>query len=115
LGFEVIFKRKFFKILLFYKKFQTDKAKPAASPFKGHSGPVESMCFSENGYHLATASRDNEVRIWDLRKLKLLKTITLSDSFKVRHITFDQSGTYLSVAGGDVRVLKVKEWNEVNS
>ena len=72
------------------------------------------MCFSENGYHLATASRDNEVRIWDLRKLKLLKTITLSDSFKVRHVTFDQSGTYLSVAGNDVRVFKVKEWNEVN-
>jgi len=91
----------------------TDKAKPAASPFKGHSGPVESMCFSENGYHLATASRDNEVRIWDLRKLKLLKTITLSDSFNVRHVTFDQSGTYLSVAGGDVRVFKVKEWNEI--
>jgi len=88
-------------------------AKPAASPFRGHSGPVESIAFSENGYHLATASRGNEVKLWDLRKLKIFKTLTLSDSFKVRHLTFDSSGTYLSVSGNDVRIFKVKEWNEI--
>ena len=32
----------------------------AAQPFRGHSGPVEAIAFSENGYHLATASRGNE-------------------------------------------------------
>lgn len=85
----------------------------AASPFRGHSGPVEAIAFSENGYHLATASRGNEVKLWDLRKLKIFKTLTLSDSFRVRHLTFDSSGTYLSVAGNDVRIFKVKEWNEV--
>lgn len=88
-------------------------AKPAANPFRGHSGPVESIAFSENGYHLATASRGNEVKLWDLRKLKIFKTLTLSDSFKVRHLTFDSSGTYLSVAGNDVRIFKVREWNEI--
>ena len=51
-----------------------------------------STLFSENGFHLATASRGNEVKLWDLRRLKNIKTLTLSDSFKVRHLQFDKSG-----------------------
>lgn len=31
----------------------------------------------------------------------------------MRHLTFDSSGTYLSVAGNDVRIFKVREWNEI--
>lgn len=88
-------------------------AKPAAQPLRGHSGPIEAMAFSENGFHLATASRSNEVRLWDLRRLKNFKTLTLSESFKVRHLEFDKSGQYLCVTGNDVRVFKIKEWNEI--
>ena len=50
-----------------------------------------------------------QVKLWDLRKLKIFKTLTLSDSFKVRHVSFDSSGTYLSVAGNDLRIFKVKD------
>ena len=67
-------------------------AKPATQPLRGHSGPVEAIAFSENGFHLATASRSNEVKLWDLRRLKNFKTLTLSESFKVRHLMFDKSG-----------------------
>jgi len=88
-------------------------AKPATQPLRGHSGPVEAIAFSENGFHLATASRSNEVKLWDLRRLKNFKTLTLSESFKVRHLMFDKSGTYLSVVGNDIRVFRIKEWNEV--
>jgi len=95
------------------KSSSQGNAKPAAQPLRGHLGPVEAIAFSENGFHLATASRGNEVKLWDLRKLKNVKTLTMSDSFKVRHLQFDKSGQYLSVAGNDVRIFRIKEWNEV--
>ncbi len=38
------------------------------------SAPVTSISFSENGYFLATAAGDS-VKLWDLRKLKNIKTI----------------------------------------
>ena len=43
--------------------------------FEGHKGPVSGLCFSENGYYLATAA-DDGVKLWDLRKLKNFRTLT---------------------------------------
>ncbi len=37
--------------------------------FEGHTAPIKSLSFSENGYYLATAAADG-VKLWDLRKLK---------------------------------------------
>lgn len=76
--------------------------------FPGHTGPITAMSFSENGYYLATAAEDSCVRLWDLRKLTNFKTLTLNDDnkkYEVRDLCFDQSGTYLAVAGTDVRYL----------
>lgn len=71
--------------------------------FPGHSGAITAMSFSENGYYLATAAEDFCVKLWDLRKLKNFKTLQLNDSYLVKDLSFDQSGTYLAVAGSDVR------------
>ena len=38
------------------------------------NAPVTGISFSENGYFLATAAGDS-VKLWDLRKLKNIKTI----------------------------------------
>ena len=35
-------------------------------------------------YYLATSADDSVVKLWDLRKLKNFKTITLEDRFEVR-------------------------------
>lgn len=78
--------------------------------FPGHSGPISSLAFSENGYYLATSADDASVKLWDLRKLKNFKTINLDDGYEVKGLSFDQSGTYLAVAGSDVRVYLVKQW-----
>ncbi|KAJ8872634.1 hypothetical protein PR048_026242 [Dryococelus australis] len=71
--------------------------------FPGHSGPITAISFSENGYYLATAADDACVKLWDLRKLKNFKTLQMDDGYEIRDLCFDQSGTYLAVAGTDVR------------
>jgi pre-mRNA-processing factor 19 len=54
---------------------------------------------------LATAAEDASIKLWDLRKLKNFKTISLEDRYEVRDLVFDQSGMYLGVAGTDVRYV----------
>lgn len=70
---------------------------------KGHSGAITTISFSENGYYLATAADDACVKLWDLRKLKNFKTLQLDEGYQIKDLCFDQSGTYLAVAGSDVR------------
>jgi pre-mRNA-processing factor 19 len=89
------------------------KERTNVANFPGHSGPITSISFSENGYYLATAADDSVVKLWDLRKLKNFKTITLDDRYEVRDLCFDHSGTYLAVAGTDVRVYLCKQWQEL--
>lgn len=55
------------------------------------------------GFYLATAADDAVVKLWDLRKLSNFKTITLDNNYEVKSLKFDHSGTYLAVAGSDVR------------
>ncbi|KAF7995083.1 hypothetical protein HCN44_004555 [Aphidius gifuensis] len=81
--------------------------------FPGHTGPITAISFSENGYYLATSAQDSCIKLWDLRKLKNFKTLQLDDSYEVKDLCFDQSGTYLAVAGSDVRVYLCKQWQEL--
>uniref|UniRef100_A0A915B853 Pre-mRNA-processing factor 19 n=1 Tax=Parascaris univalens TaxID=6257 RepID=A0A915B853_PARUN len=79
--------------------------------FPGHQGAVKAIAFSENGYYLATGAEDGEVKLWDLRKLKSFKTMSINEGkHTLWGICFDQSGTYLAVAGADVQVIHVKPW-----
>lgn len=71
--------------------------------FEGHSGPVNAISFSENGYFLATAARDG-VKLWDLRKLKNFRTFAPWDAdTDCNTVEFDHSGSYLAAGGADVR------------
>ncbi|KAF7273135.1 pre-mRNA processing factor 19 [Rhynchophorus ferrugineus] len=81
--------------------------------FTGHSGAITTISFSENGYYLATAADDACVKLWDLRKLKNFKTLQLDEGYQIKDLCFDQSGTYLGVAGTDVRVYLCKQWQEL--
>uniref|UniRef100_A0A8C4QYJ2 Pre-mRNA-processing factor 19 n=1 Tax=Eptatretus burgeri TaxID=7764 RepID=A0A8C4QYJ2_EPTBU len=89
------------------------KERTNVANFPGHSGAVTAVAFSENGYYLATAAGDSVLRLWDLRKLKNFKSISLDERYEVRSVTFDQSGTYLAVAGSDVRVYLCKQWQQL--
>ncbi|KAG0434426.1 hypothetical protein HPB47_019114 [Ixodes persulcatus] len=87
------------------------KERTNVANFPGHTGPISALAFSENGYYLATAAGDAAVKLWDLRKLKNFRTLTLDEGYEVRDLFFDQSGTYLAVAGTDVRLYLCKQWD----
>ncbi|KAH6945278.1 hypothetical protein HPB50_007712 [Hyalomma asiaticum] len=87
------------------------KERTNVANFPGHTGAITALAFSENGYYLATAAGDAAVKLWDLRKLKNFRTIVLEDGYEVRDLYFDQSGTYLAVAGTDVRLYLCKQWD----
>ena len=96
----------------YYFTFSIFQQKNVAD-FESHTGSISALSFSENGYYLATAADDNCVRLWDLRKLKNFKTLNLEEGFEVRDLCFDNSGTYLAVAGTDVRVYQCKQWQDL--
>lgn len=86
------------------------KERANVANFPGHSGPITSIAFSENGYYLATSADDSVVKLWDLRKLKNFKTITLDESDEIKSLCFDKSGNYLAVAGSNIQLYVVKQW-----
>lgn len=80
--------------------------------FEGHSAPISCVAFSENGYHMASSSADNTVKIWDLRKLAEFKSISCSD--RVSALSFDHSGKFLAHAYFNcVQINAVKDWTTV--
>lgn len=80
-----------------------------ASPFT-----VNTLAFSENGYHLLAPSSLSSVAIWDLRKQKTTHTISLGDDFKVNKVLYDTSAQFLGVAGSaGARIFAHKSWEEL--
>lgn len=78
-----------------------------SAAFAGHDGAVHTLDFSQNGYLLAAASRGSpEVKIWDLRKLEVSRTVPAADG--VQHVRFDATAQLLAVTGADVRVFAGK-------
>eukprot|EP00475_Leptophrys_vorax_P005901 TRINITY_DN13574_c0_g1_i1.p1 TRINITY_DN13574_c0_g1~~TRINITY_DN13574_c0_g1_i1.p1 ORF type:complete len:446 (-),score=30.15 TRINITY_DN13574_c0_g1_i1:680-1828(-) len=95
-------------------KSQTNVAK-----FEGHQGAITAISFSENGYFLATAASDG-VKLWDLRKLKNFRTFAPFDAdTPTNSVRFDYSGSYLAIAGSDIRVIQVgsvkQEWSSIKT
>ncbi|KAL3319068.1 Pre-mRNA-processing factor 19 [Cichlidogyrus casuarinus] len=99
------------------------RAKKNVANFGHGSGPdqdVTCLAFSENGYFLATGGKDGQIKLWDLRKLKNFKVLMPNDDmasgddvYSISDLEFDHSGTYLAVAGSDVRVYLCKQWDQL--
>ncbi|KAG1851926.1 hypothetical protein F4604DRAFT_2045473 [Suillus subluteus] len=82
---------------------------PDASPFT-----INSISFSENGYHLLAPDSPSSVAIWDLSKMKTAHTISLGEGFKVNKVLYDYSAQYLGVVGSEgIHVFAHKLWDEL--
>jgi len=72
--------------------------------FTGHAGAVHTLHFAPNGYLLAAASRDDaHVKIWDLRKLSVARTVEAASG--IEQMRFDPTAQLLAIVGADVRVM----------
>lgn len=73
----------------------------------GHDSAVHTLDFSQNGYLLGAASRGAfDVKIWDLRKLHVARTVELGEGVEAVQIRFDPTAQLLAVVTpGDVRVF----------
>ncbi|OCK73649.1 hypothetical protein K432DRAFT_312331, partial [Lepidopterella palustris CBS 459.81] len=60
---------------------------------EGHSDSVNSVAFSPDSARLASASRDNTVKIWDASSGACLQTLEVSRA--LYNISFDLTGSYL--------------------
>ena len=56
------------------------KTQSLVHSFEGHTKKVTALDFSENGYYMGSTSEDGTARLWDLRKLKNVKTLELGSS-----------------------------------
>jgi len=83
--------------------------------FAEHKKSSNSICFSENGFYLATASEDNTVLLWDLRKQQKFHSIELPADFGLSSTRFDYSGKYLLVTGADIKVYTGKTFTLVGT
>ncbi|KAH7883871.1 nuclear matrix protein NMP200 [Phlebopus sp. FC_14] len=82
---------------------------PDSPPFS-----VNTLSFSENGYHLLAPDSLSSVAIWDLRKMRTTQSISLGDSFKVNKVAYDYSAQYFGVAGSEgIRLFVHKSWEEL--
>jgi pre-mRNA-processing factor 19 len=83
--------------------------------FRGHTGQVTGISFSENGYYLASADEQGTVKLWDLRKLQNFHTISGKELTNISDISFDLSGSYLGIACEEVVVYQSKGWELVKN
>lgn len=75
---------------------------------------VNTLAFSENGYHMLAPGSLSSVSIWDLRKTKSTHSISLGENFKVNRVVYDQSAQFLGVGGNHgARVFAHKTWEEL--
>ena len=75
---------------------------------------IKKICFSENGYYFASCTEEsNTVSIWDLRKQKVIREITLPGDNKVNNIDFDNTGNYLGICSSLPMLYNLKSFEMI--
>lgn len=87
-----------------------------AATLEGHKGKITGLSFSENGYYLASGDDNGVVKVWDLRYLSEVKTLTNTKVSTIGNVCFDTSGALLGVGGNDgvTTFYNSKTWDVVS-
>lgn len=80
---------------------------------EGHTEAIYGLAFSPDGALLASGSRDNSVRMWDVKTGKEL-FFSLAHNSEVHSVAFSPDGAILASGGGDgkIRLWDVKSGQE---
>ncbi|KAF8764802.1 U4/U6 small nuclear ribonucleoprotein Prp4 like protein [Argiope bruennichi] len=83
----------------------------------GHQNSVLTICFSPNGYQLATGSADNTVKVWDLRRQKCEYTISVHTNLVSRVLFEKTNGEYLVTTSYDnsLKVWSHPGWTPIQT
>ena len=101
----------------------------SASASSKEKNPVTAVAISPNGYHIAAVyAKSNTVKIWDLRKQKVLAVLNSGSEGaggdatatphleSIQSVTFDPAGKYVAYGGpSGIHIVTVKEWNTVTA
>lgn len=83
--------------------------------FADYKSGTKALQFSENGYQISTAG-DNEVSLWDLRKIKEpVKSVRLPSDFNLNSLDLTYSGAYLAVSGNSIAVYDSQTLDEITT
>ena len=89
------------------KPAMQDDWSPCLQTLEGHGGSVKSVAFSHDDKHLASASDDLTVQIWDTALGKCLQTLK-GHSRWVNSVAFSHDDKHLASASGD---WTIKIWD----
>ena len=78
--------------------------------FSDHGGNIYYLDFSNNGKFLASASRDNNIKIWDLEKIEIAHVLTGHER-SVMSVKFSSNDRYLISCSYDA---SIKLWDVQN-
>jgi hypothetical protein len=65
---------------------------------QAHTDDISLLAFSKDGQRIASTSKDDTVRVWDITTYQTICTIPMKNSSGVRAMEFSQNGQILAVA-----------------
>ena len=71
---------------------------------RGHRAAVRSVVFSPDGQYVATGSRDNSIKLWELKTGREIRTF-LGHQSPVNTVVFDPSGQRLASGSSDNNII----------
>jgi WD40 repeat protein len=90
----------FYFVIIIYSVTSSAQNSKCIKTLIGHTDDVTSVCFSPDGKHLATGSKDKSIRIWDVASGKCIDTLN-GHSSGVLSVCFSPDGKFLASGGRD--------------
>ncbi|MFL5240769.1 MAG: hypothetical protein ACJ8FY_01560 [Gemmataceae bacterium] len=79
----------------------------------GHTGAVNSLAFSPNGRHLASASDDSTLLVWDAKSGKVVHSLDAPGE-SIQNVAYDTPGKRLAAAcGSALRIWDAEKGREI--